>query len=180
MIRELTVILILALGLTAACGSAEERAPSVNRAASNQAVNASEVGVPASPQNSTTNRTIVDVDEKESITSTPPPGAKPYEREAPEDSTYTSSLGTTALEVRTFKKHPQILKVEKTIDGTKQTVKVFLKNGKTVDVAPEKLPNIATASSATILEAAGIKAPQSAAPSGPPKGENQKKGETVQ
>jgi hypothetical protein len=179
MMRKIVLFLILAVGLSVGCGSAEEK-PSASANASNQpAVNSTDAAnqqAAVGPQNSA-KRTIVDVD-KDSITSEPPPGAKNYEQQAPEDSTYTSSLGTTALEVRTFKKHPQIARVEKTIDGKNQTVKVFLKNGKVIDIEPEKLPNIATVGSAAILDAAGLKSAQISPPSSAKKGDGTKKGET--
>lgn len=173
--------MMLAAGLVSSACTPSQEATNTNGAASNRpAVNSGEVTneqAPGSPQNST-RRTVVDVD-KDSLTGEPPAGVKPYEQPAPENSTYTSSLGTTALEVRTFKKHPQLAKVEKTIDGKNQTVKVFLKNGKVIDVAPEKLPNIATAGSAAILEAAGINSAQNAAPLPAAKANSTKKGETI-
>jgi hypothetical protein len=48
------------------------------------------------------------------------------------------------------------VKVEKFISPKAQSIKVHLKNGKVVDLPGEKIPQLATASAATILQAAGI------------------------
>lgn len=78
-------------------------------------------------------------------------------RPAPDNSTFTSFLTDAGYEIRTFKSHPQLLKVEKRI-GTNgsQTIKVYLRNGKIVNVASERIGSLGTASAATIVAAAGI------------------------
>ena len=90
-------------------------------------------------------------------------------RPAPDNSTFTSFLTDAGYEIRTFKNHPQLLKVEKKItpDG-KQAVKVFLRDGKVVELPGQKIPVLATIPAAQILEAAGIRPPAPPAPAGPP------------
>lgn len=88
-------------------------------------------------------------------------------RPAPDNSTFASYLTDAGYEIRMFKNHPQLLKVQKKItpDG-KQTVKIFLRDGKVVEVPGQKIAFLATVSAAHILEAGGIPAkPQT--PSGP-------------
>ncbi len=77
-------------------------------------------------------------------------------RPAPEDSEYAIILTDKAIEVRTFKSHPQLLKVEKRSDGKKSTIKIYLKNGKVVEIAGDKITAIRTEPAAHILELSGI------------------------
>src|SRR5687767_11794735 len=90
-------------------------------------------------------------------------------RPAPDNSTFASYLADAGYEIRSFKNHPQLLKVEKKIssDG-KQSMKIFLRDGKVVELPGQRITVLATASAAHILEAAGIRAPAERAPSGPP------------
>jgi ABC-type Fe3+-hydroxamate transport system substrate-binding protein len=80
----------------------------------------------------------------------------PMARPAPEDSEFTATLTDVATEIRTFRNHPQIRRVEKVSDGKKSTVKVFLVNGKTAEFDGAKLPSLIQASSHQILELAGV------------------------
>lgn len=93
--------------------------------------------------------------------------ARQNARPAPDDSTFTSYLTDAGYEIRTFKNHPQLVKVEKKIagDGT-QSLKVFLRNGKVVNLPPQSISPLATAPASLILQAAGVTAPPPA-PSGP-------------
>ena len=101
--------------------------------------------------------------------------ARQNSRPAPENSTFTSYLTDAAFEVRTFNNHPQLLKVEKKItsDG-KQTLKVFLRNGKVVDLPAQSISPIATTPTSVILQAAGVQPEQPSVPAGTAPG---KKGE---
>jgi hypothetical protein len=90
---------------------------------------------------------------------------------APDNSTFTSYLTDAGYEIRTFKNHPRLLKVEKKItsDG-KQTLKIFLRGGKVVELPGQTINPLATAPAAFILQMAGVQdqsQPQSA-PAGPP------------
>ncbi len=81
-------------------------------------------------------------------------------RPAPDNSTFTSYLTDVGHEIRTFKNHPQLLKVEKRTESSgTQTLKIFLRNGKVVDLPGEKIPVLSTASAATIADVAGIPPP---------------------
>jgi hypothetical protein len=84
------------------------------------------------------------------------------QRPAPDNSTFTSYLTDAGYEVRTFKSHPLLSKVEKkTLADGKQTLKVFLKSGKVVDLAPERIPALFTIRAAEIVDLAGITPPRS-------------------
>ena len=74
-------------------------------------------------------------------------------RPAPENSTFTSYLADAGYEIRAFKKHPKLLKVEKKIssDG-KQFVKVFLRDGRVIEVPGESVAPLSTMSSVAILD----------------------------
>jgi hypothetical protein len=78
-------------------------------------------------------------------------------RPAPDNSTFTSYLTDAGYEIRTFKNHPQLLRVEKrtATDGS-QTIKVFLRNGKVVELPGKTIPLIATAPAEVIAGVAGI------------------------
>jgi hypothetical protein len=76
---------------------------------------------------------------------------------APDNSTFVSFLTDVGYEIRTFKNHPQLLKAEKTIAASgKQTLKVFLRNGRVVEVPADRVPALATVRAASLLEAAGL------------------------
>lgn len=84
---------------------------------------------------------------------------KPLVQPAPENSEFTMTLTDVGTETRTFKNHPQIDKVVKTVKPGSSSIKVHLKNGKVVDVAGDKIPTLKTASTTDILAAAGAKPP---------------------
>lgn len=66
-------------------------------------------------------------------------------------------LGTKgAIETRTFKNNPQLARLERTTNGKDVSVKVFLKNGKVVSIAKDKIQNFTNDSAEQILRAAGI------------------------
>lgn len=83
-------------------------------------------------------------------------------RPAPDNSEFSAVLTDFGRETRTFKDHPQLLKVEKLILVNRQTIKIYLRNGKIIQLPGEKVPILATAPAAEILRAAGIQTPSSA------------------
>lgn len=82
----------------------------------------------------------------------------PAGRPAPDDSVIYTELRDVPTETRVFKSHPVLLKVVKTGLPPNQTVKVYVKGGKVIDLPADKIPNMA-ASAATIVDAAGLKVP---------------------
>jgi hypothetical protein len=81
-------------------------------------------------------------------------------RPAPEDSLFKAEMTHQGMpiETRTFKSHPQILKVERLWITTKEKrLKVYLRNGKTVEADGSSFDHLNIAASSQILEAAGIK-----------------------
>ncbi|MCA1625982.1 MAG: hypothetical protein LC768_17075 [Acidobacteria bacterium] len=83
---------------------------------------------------------------------------------APDNSVVSATMNTEGLpiETRAFKNHPILLKVEKIfVDIKNPNTRVFLKNGKVVDLPPGKISDASIAPADEILRAAGI-APKSA------------------
>ncbi len=91
--------------------------------------------------------------------------ATPMVYPAPDNSEISSTMNNNVpTEIRTFKNNPMLIKMEKIfVDVKKPQIKVYLKNGKVVNVPPGKISNSATASADEILSAAGI-APKPATP----------------
>lgn len=87
---------------------------------------------------------------------------------APENSTFYTFLADSGYEVRTFKNHPQLLKVEKeTTNEGKATVKVFLRGGKVVDLDGNRIPQLSTMPVQVILDLAGVPRRDTPAVTGP-------------
>jgi len=91
--------------------------------------------------------------------------ATPMAYPAPDNSEISSTMNNNVpTEIRTFKNNPMLVKTEKIfVDLKNPQIKVYLKNGKVVNVPPGKISNSATASANEILSAAGI-APKPALP----------------
>ncbi|MEO8648392.1 MAG: hypothetical protein ABI539_04420, partial [Acidobacteriota bacterium] len=87
-------------------------------------------------------------------TDSPPP--PPTAIAAPDNSVFTAVLTDVATEIRTFKDHPQLLKVEKQTGTDWSRIKVFLKDGRVIELAGDKINSLGTASAASILAAAGV------------------------
>lgn len=77
-------------------------------------------------------------------------------RPAPENSEFAVVLTDSVFERRTFKNHPQLSKVEKTTQGEQKSIKVYFTDGKFIDLPGDKIEFVSTASSASILKAAGM------------------------
>lgn len=86
-------------------------------------------------------------------------------RPAPEDSEFSVALADILVERRTFLNNPVLAKVEKTANGQNKVIKVFLKDGRTIDVRGDAIETLSTAASSSILKAAGIAAPVDQQPS---------------
>lgn len=83
--------------------------------------------------------------------------AKPLRREAPDNSEYWSTLTDVATETRAFRAHPEIAKAERISDGKTTTVKVYLKNGKVVQVPGDRVRDFPRESVNTFAAIAGVK-----------------------
>jgi hypothetical protein len=83
---------------------------------------------------------------------------------APDNSEMFAELGEVPIETRVFKNHPQLIKVVKSGIPPNQTIKVYLKGGRTVDLPGDKITNLGIEPAANILQAVGIQ------PSTPPAG----------
>ena len=163
-------ILLLFVFVTAAlaigCGGTAEKTANANNAASgaNNSTSANSVlGVdananPASESeppagniaNANTRRQIVDTSGP-----VPPPSFKP----AAEDSQIAVSMRPDGkiLEVRVFKNHPQLAKVESVWDGkSEKELKFVLRNGKVISKRSDRIENLQTAPTAVLVEIAGI------------------------
>ena len=84
--------------------------------------------------------------------------ATPMAYPAPDNSEISSTMNNDVpTEVRTFKNNPMLVKMERIlVDVKNPQIKVYLKNGKVVNVPPGKISNPATVSADEILSAAGI------------------------
>ncbi len=172
------VLLLLVAVSFAACSSADEKAAN-QKAVSNGRQNAQNTGdqakssEPASNQALPVNEQQPDVSGpgvrksrmdalRDKVQNAPPVNIdieaelKRSTRPAPENSEFAVVLADSVFERRTFKNHPKLLKVEKVTEGTKKSIKVFLTDGKVIDLPGEKIDFISTASSAAILQAAGV------------------------
>jgi hypothetical protein len=76
--------------------------------------------------------------------------------QAPDNSTFTSKLTDIAVETRSFKDHPLLLKVVKTIAPGKTELKVFLRNGKVIDVPADRIKDLSTIPAMDILSVVGM------------------------
>ncbi len=79
-------------------------------------------------------------------------------RPGPDNSTFTSAMDKSGnfMEVREFKNHPMIVKVERRMlkDGSKYIV--YLKNGKAAEAPADKMENFRSMAPGNILAAIGI------------------------
>ena len=83
-------------------------------------------------------------------------------RPAPENSEFKSEMTNEGfpIEIRTFKNHPQLVKVERVWKPNKDKIlKIYLKSGKLVEVPGNDFDDFNTASTARILVAAGVQEP---------------------
>lgn len=174
-------ILLSALFLASACGSATSESASegsrLNRATNtgppvSSAAKPAPEAVPASPQGNsaepTANTALAgspqDVRGLKRNLLRGPTGLQnseaqppvPEWRPAPDNSVYSVVLTDAAVETRIFKNHPQLLRVEKRSDGKQRSIKVFLKDGRVIDLPGEKIEALGTAPAPAILEAAGL------------------------
>lgn len=84
------------------------------------------------------------------------PKPTPMRFDAPENSYITQELTDVAKEVRVFRDHPQLARIERIHSPKGVTMKVYLKNGKVVDVDGKAVGALRDASSAKVLELAGV------------------------
>ena len=95
---------------------------------------------------------------KGGATDVAPIEAIPMAYPAPDNSEISSTMNNNVpTEIRTFKNNPMLVKMERIfVDVKNPQIKVYLKNGKVVNVRPGKISNPATVSADEILSAAGI------------------------
>ena len=81
-------------------------------------------------------------------------------RAAPEnsESATTMTADGSILEIRVFKSHPQIARVESLwVDPKDKLLRVYLKNGRMIEVRTDRLSTLRSAKVVEILEVAGIR-----------------------
>jgi hypothetical protein len=86
------------------------------------------------------------------------PNAKPITQPAPDNSEFQSMMNNQGqpVESRVFKNHPALLKVERIYtDLENPVVKIYLKNGKTMNLPADKIGNPMEASAAEIMNTLG-------------------------
>ncbi len=181
------ILLISALFITASCGEAEGpvaknknaavtanntnvAATAANQVAANtnspisntngQPANSSNVG--PNPLTASRNKKIEAMRQAASDPNAPRPDTETIlsqsTRPAPENSQFAVALTDILVERRTFLKNPMLAKVEKTTRGPEKSIKVFLTDGRTIDLPGDAIQSLSTASSASILKAAGVQA----------------------
>ena len=81
-----------------------------------------------------------------------------HSRNAPDDSEFRTTMNRKGevLETRTFRSHPQLLKIERKTVGQEKSLKVYLKNGKAFVVSEDQIPNFLVAAPGNILLAIGL------------------------
>ncbi|MBA3769640.1 MAG: hypothetical protein H0X08_03955 [Blastocatellia bacterium] len=94
----------------------------------------------------------------------PPPMRSP----AAENSEVATSMGKDGsfIEIRWFKNHPQLERVERTWagDGKSSTLKIFLRGGRVVNASGNGVSQMPSHPSTGFLELAGLKAPATPQP----------------
>jgi len=157
--KKLFILLfLLSLGIFAACSSTETgtnsagnnanmpvtRIDTVNINAQNADVNA------FNPIGANANLSNVQVIKPGKV------NMSPMGKAAPDNSEIFAELGEVPIETRVFKNHPQLIKVVKSGIPPNQSIKVYLKGGKIVDLPGAKIANLGTEPASSILQAAGI------------------------
>lgn len=157
-----------ALGLTS-CGSQETASnaqPNLNRtsntapqtyinnngqgATTNSAENNTNIVTPA-------NRLQTKMEQQQSAANNQSQKAAPVNtRPAPEDSEITTTLTDVAREVRVWKKHPTLAKIEKTYSGQNISIKVYLRDGRVIDLPGSAIAQLDQIPSATVLTLVGV------------------------
>jgi hypothetical protein len=95
------------------------------------------------------------------------PRATPQSFDAPEDSAITTTMNQSGqvLEIRVFKSHPQLSRVESTWTSPKgRSLKIYLRDGRTRDVTSDNVENLRSVTAAQVLEMIGIRASRSSPP----------------
>jgi hypothetical protein len=90
-------------------------------------------------------------------------------QEAPEDSQIAVTMRPdgSVYEVRVFKSHPRLAKVEVVWQGIgERTLKIFSRNGNAVEKKTDRIQDLATAPTQLLLEIAGLAAPAPAGQTG--------------
>lgn len=85
-----------------------------------------------------------------------PANVKPFSKPAPDNSVYITSLTDVATEIRQFKDHPVLDKVERISDAKGSRTTAHLRNGRRVNVPDGRIKNLAVASASELLVAAGL------------------------
>lgn len=98
------------------------------------------------------------------VSGTPP---SPSFQPAAEDSEIATTMGPNGsfVEIRVFKSHPQLAKVEATwLDARTKALKIYLRDGRIVDKTSDRIPNLKQTTAAELLALAGVKVSQAAPP----------------
>jgi hypothetical protein len=168
--RRIIKIVIIAgvlISIAACSGSSSDsvlNSPATNANTTNAANNAasnSNAGMIPYPGTENTNGIPANVETK--VVSVDPKQLTPTNAAMPaaDNSEVLIALNEKgAVETRTFKSNPLLAKIEKTTEGRDVRLKVYLKNGKVISLAPEKIKNFTTDSAEQILQAAGIQTPK--------------------
>jgi hypothetical protein len=172
MSRTIVFLIILTAAVAGACSGTTDTAKNSNSGAATNSNGANRAAAPGAQSNSATlpsNAPGVNTSGQKRLVNEPAPPDHPPSQfaEAPEDSTLTSTMNPKGqvLEIRVFRDHPQLAKVEATwITPQQKAVKFFLRNGRTSEVTTDKLRDLKTATAAELLAMAGVGTGRPAAP----------------
>ncbi len=168
-ITSLLVTMLVSMSCSSCAESTNSKAVN-SRSKSNSAANSNERGsnTPNAetanlnggslPPANTNNRTAERIEKMRANSANAPvsPTAGVSSRPGPEDSVIFTELKDVARETRIFKKHPLLAKVEKTHDGKTIAVKVFLRDGRIIDVPAASVVYLDQMPASTILQVAGV------------------------
>jgi len=116
----------------------------------------SEVGSQTNTQNATSSSTAAPVGQSNTITSPAPGAGRPVLKfvPSPEDSQIAQATQNGKLyEVRIWKKHPKLLKVESTtIDEKNKSLSIVLRSAQVVNITTDRIPNVKLATADQFLK----------------------------
>lgn len=171
----LLLLLLIASTVSGSCsGNADADKPAnVSGGSSNQST-ASNPGQSVNPKapppvqagNQSSENTI-GISTKRKITDVPGAGRPVLQFEpGPEDSQLAQAMNSSGqmYEVRIWKRHPQLLKVESVwVDAKNKYLTIALRTGKVLNITTDRIPNLKLATANQLLEMAGIQ-PAAATP----------------
>lgn len=169
------LVILIAAAVSFGCGSSPTAANTVSNgvaASGNTGAqgNAMAPGIappsanaPAPDLNAPSSGPLAMKDAKREIVEGPPlpPGTKPALTPAPDNSSISTTMGKDGsfIETRVYVNNPYFNKLEKTMNGKSESIRLYLRTGRVVSLPPGSIGATATATMSQLMDLAGIKAP---------------------